>query len=251
MTQPPTPGDALRELRALMQRGVTFDRALQGPPPGTIVQTSLTSKPVRRSAVLILFGALDQVPAGPLPHASATTRMITPSPRVSPALDVLLTRRAAHMRHHPGQIAFPGGGAEPGDAHAAATALREAQEETGLDPAGVEVLGQLPEIPLPVSNNLVTPVIGWWHAPSEVAADHTESVDVFRVPVAELLDPAARGTSILRTPQRARFGPAFALAPQLGGHIAWGFTGYLLAQLFDELGWAGPWDARRELPVKL
>lgn len=232
----PTPGDALRDLRALMARGVTLDFQPQGP---------LADRPLRRSAVLVLFGALDRVPAGD------TAREMS----VAPELDVLLTRRATGMRHHPGQIAFPGGGWEPGDASSAATALREAREETGLDPAGVEVLGTLPKIHLPVSNNRVTPVVGWWHAPSEVAADHTESIDVFRAPVAELLAPTARGTSVLRRrsatgPAITHRGDAFRLAPRLGGHIVWGFTGILLSTLFDELGWALPWAPDQEFPVQ-
>lgn len=238
----PTPGDALRDLRALMGRGMTLDFRPPGPA---------ADRPLRRSAVLILFGALDRVPAAPGTAGSGADSV----PAVAPELDVLLTRRATGMRHHAGQIAFPGGGWEPGDADSAATALREAQEETGLDPAGVEVLGELPEIHLPVSNNRVTPVIGWWHAPSEIAADHTESVDVFRAPVAELLDPAARGTSVLSRrsatgPEITHRGDAFKLAPRLGGHIVWGFTGILLATLFDELGWARPWDPDHEFPVQ-
>lgn len=227
-----TPDGALQDLRSLMHRGLALDFRPQAP---------LADRPLRHSAVLILFGALDRIPA-------------VEGSRVAPELDVLLTRRATGMRHHAGQIAFPGGGEEPDDPHPAATALREAHEETGLDPAGVEVLGQIPPLHLPVSNNLVTPVIGWWHSPSEVAADHTESVDVFRVPVAELLTPTARGTSVLTrpTPEGTKVthrGDAFRLAPRLGGHIVWGFTGMLLAALFDELGWAGPWDPDQEFLV--
>lgn len=223
-----TVADAQRELRELMSRDLT----LQFPPQGALADT-----PLRRSAVLILFGALDRTPAE---GASFS---------VPPELDVLLTRRADRMRHHAGQIAFPGGGVEPGDADRAATALREAQEETGLDPAGVEIFGSLPEVHIPVSNNLVTPVVGWWQLPSKVAADHSESVEVFRAPVAELLDPSARGTSVLRGPNATHRGAAFELSDRFGGRVVWGFTGILLATIFDELEWAVPWDPDRELPV--
>lgn len=231
---PRTVADAQRELRELLRRDVSI---------GYIPQGALADRPVRSSAVLILFGALDQVPArGAL---AGTEREGVPA-----ELDVLLTRRADGMRHHPGQIAFPGGGVEAGDADRGATALREAHEETGLDPAGVELLGSLPEIHIPVSNNLVTPVIGWWSRPSEVAADHSESVEVFRAPVAELLDPASRGTSVLRRPGATFRGPAFRLDERFGGRIVWGFTGILLSALFDELGWAVPWDREQRFEVR-
>jgi 8-oxo-dGTP pyrophosphatase MutT (NUDIX family) len=191
--------------------------------------------------VLILFGALDRTPAS---HTRAEASGMPAE------LDVLLIRRATGMRHHAGEIAFPGGGAEPADGgDPARTALREAVEETGLVPEGVEVLGSLQQVHIPVSNNLVTPVVGWWRLPSDVAADRTESVDVFRAPVAELLDPAARGTSMLRRGASTYRGPAFRLHDRLGGHVVWGFTGILLAALFEELGWAVPWDARQVFAV--
>ena len=75
--------------------------------------------------------------------------------------ELLLTERAHHMRSHPGQVSFPGGSIDPGETPVEA-ALREAQEETGLDPAGVDVFGELPELWLPPSNFAVTPVLGWW-----------------------------------------------------------------------------------------
>lgn len=230
---PRTVADAQRELRELLRRDVPVDYVPQG---------TLADRPVRSSAVLILFGALDQIPA----RGGSTSEDGVPA-----ELDVLLTRRADHMRHHPGEIAFPGGGVEAGDQDRGATALREAHEETGLDPTGVELLGALPEIHIPVSNNLVTPVIGWWCRPSEVAADHSESVEVFRAPVAELLDPAARGTSVLRRPGATFRGPAFRLDERFGGSLVWGFTGILLSSLFDELGWSKPWDRERRFEVRV
>ncbi|WP_336660459.1 NUDIX hydrolase [Leucobacter sp. USHLN153] len=225
---PRTAADAERELRELLRRCTRVAYQPQGVEG---------ARSLRRAAVLILFGALDRRPA------------VQGVDTVAPELDVLLTRRADSMRHHAGQIAFPGGGAEAQDRDAADTALREAAEETGVDPEGVEVLGELPPVHIPVSNNLVTPVIGWWCRPSAVAADHAESVEVFRAPVAELLDPAARGTSVLRAGAMTYRGAAFTLGPHLGGHLVWGFTGMTLASLFDELGWAVPWDTSRELPV--
>ena len=193
---------------------------------------------VRNSAVLILFGELDSVPA-----AADAPQHVTPD------LDVLLTRRSSGLRNHAGQIAFPGGGVEATDTDRAATALREAHEETGLDPSGVDVLGSLPDAHIPVSNYLVTPVIGWWRLPSEVAADRQESIEVFRVPVAELIDPNARGNWQLQYAGNTMRGPAFQLGPQFGGHVVWGFTAMLLSGIFEVVGWEQPWDHERIFEV--
>jgi len=96
-----------------------------------------TSHPAqRRAAVLVLFGVLDALPA----HRAGA---------VAGDLDVLLVTRATTLTHHSGQVAFPGGRIDPGDAGPAAAAVREAVEETGLDPDGVEVLGTLGELPVP------------------------------------------------------------------------------------------------------
>lgn len=188
------------------------------------------------AAVLILFGVLDRVPAA------------TGDTAVARDLDVLLQRRSPTLSSHPGQVSFPGGRRDPEDADAVATALREAEEETGLDPTGVEVLATLPEIPLAASNHRVTPVLGWWRTPSQVAAvDHAETVEVFRVPVAQLLDPATRFTSTLHRMGRTWRGPAF----DVDGTIVWGFTAMLLDDIFEAVGWAEPWDAADERPIEL
>lgn len=186
----------------------------------------------RPAAVLVLFGVLDSLPA-----VSARTAV----PR---DLDVLLQRRATTLGDHPGQVSFPGGRMEPTDDGPAAAALREAVEETGLDPAGVEVLGELPAVPLAVSSHLVTPVPAWWARPSQVVAvDHAETVDVFRVPVADLVDPANRRTAVV--PAGARGTPVTTPAFTVSGVLVWGFTALVLDRILAELGWAEPWDPTR------
>src|SRR6185312_1705654 len=133
----------------------------------------------RRSAVLMLFGAAD---------GSVGDHAVAPSDTA-----VLLLRRASGLRHHPGQIGFPGGGLEPVDVDPSAAAVREAVEETGVDPRGIELFAPLPELPLAVSNHLVTPVPAWWRHPSPVhAVDAGETEEVFCTAVGALLDPANR-----------------------------------------------------------
>ena len=108
--------------------------------------------------------------------------------------------------------------------------------------AHAEHLGTLPELPVPISNNLVTPVLAWWTRVSEVAAvDQRESVDVFRVPVSDLLDPANRAAVEHRRNGRTMRTPAFTVH----GVLVWGFTAIVLSRLFDELGWSVPWDHSR------
>jgi 8-oxo-dGTP pyrophosphatase MutT (NUDIX family) len=159
--------------------------------------------------------------------------------------DVLLLQRAADLRNHAGQPAFPGGAADPEDADPAATALREATEEVGLDPATVEVTAQLPALWIPVSRFVVTPVLAWWREPHPVAPMHPgEVARVERIPVAELVDPANRAW--VRHPS-GYVGPAFRVRSML----VWGFTAGVLSVLLDLAGWAVPWpDAPSlELPV--
>lgn len=213
----------------------------------------------RRSAVLILFGVLDDLPARAPEHAEGVGR----------DLDVLLVQRAATLRSHPGQVAFPGGRLDPedGDLHEVLTApggavsaahvraaVREAEEETGLDPGGVEVLGALAPVPLPVSNHLVTPVLGWWRDVSAVdVVDHAESSLVFRVPVLDLVDPANRHFATLTRGRQTYRSPAFTVpvAGTTSTVTVWGFTGVLLDRLLTALGWAVPWDTGRVLPAPL
>lgn len=161
--------------------------------------------------------------------------------------EVLLLERSHDMRSHPGQIAFPGGSQDPDDSDEVGAALREAQEETGLDPAGVQVFGLLPPLWLPPSNFVVTPVLGWWRVPSPVrAVDPAETASVHKIPVEELLDAANRVT--IRHPMGHK-GPAFLVR----GLTVWGFTAGILDRLFTLAQWNRPWDSSRivDLPERL
>jgi 8-oxo-dGTP pyrophosphatase MutT (NUDIX family) len=153
--------------------------------------------------------------------------------------DLLLIQRASTMRSHAGQPAFPGGAVDEDDEDAAGAAVREAVEETGLDPTGVEVFGALPDLWVPVTNYVVTPVLAWWRTPSAVSAmDPAEVSSVHRVPVAHLVDPANRCQ--VRHPS-GFIGPGFTV----DGLLVWGFTAGLISGLLERTGWAEPWDRSR------
>jgi 8-oxo-dGTP pyrophosphatase MutT (NUDIX family) len=151
--------------------------------------------------------------------------------------DVLLLRRADTLGSHAGQVAFPGGAADPDDDGPIATALREAVEEVGLDPAGVRPVALLPRLFVPVSGFDVTPVLAEWTTPSAVrAVDPAETAAVARVPIAHLTDPANR----LVVRHSSGFQSPAYLFP---GMLIWGFTAGLLTVLLTMGGWDRPWDA--------
>lgn len=157
-------------------------------------------------------------------------------------VDIVLLERARTLRHHPGQVAFPGGGRDPEDTSMTAAALREAEEEAGIVPDTVEVLGTMEPLYIPVSRFEVTPVVGYWAQPGAVQVmDERESYSVYRVPIADLVASANRGT--FSRPDLKITTPAF----DVGVLKVWGFTAGILDFALDHLGWAGDWD--RKAPI--
>ena len=159
-------------------------------------------------------------------------------------VDIVLLQRAATLRHHPGQVAFPGGGRDPEDDSMAAAALREAEEEAGIAPDTVEVLGEMDPLYIPVSKFEVTPVVGYWRQPGQVQVmDQRESYSVYRVAIADLVAPANRGT--FSRPDLKISTPAF----DVGVLKVWGFTAGILDFALDHLGWANEWDKTAPIAI--
>jgi 8-oxo-dGTP pyrophosphatase MutT (NUDIX family) len=194
---------------------VPLARSVHGVPAESLTRFTPPDDATRRAAVLALFGVGE---AGP---------------------DLLICERAHTMRSHAGQPAFPGGAVDDSDADEIAAALREAQEETGLDPAGVTVFGALPDLWVPVSGFVVSPMLGWWHDPVPVRpVDAAEVASVHRVPITELAEPARR----LRVRHPSGYvGFGFDVRDLL----IWGFTAGLINGLLDMGGWSQPWDDTR------
>lgn len=144
--------------------------------------------------------------------------------------DLILTKRASHLKHHPGQIAFPGGKRDAGDVSLEHTAKREAFEEIGLSTGSVEVLGQLPTHET-VTSFMVTPVVGLITAPFSPVPEVGEVEEVFRVPFDHIANPANFRIESRRWQGRLRY---FYTVP-FGPYYIWGATARMLRGLADRL----------------
>lgn len=141
---------------------------------------------------------------------------------------LILTKRSSALKHHPGQIAFPGGKQDETDADITAAALREAREEIGLDPGNVEILGQLPGHET-VTSFAVTPVVGRVIAPFEPVAELGEVDEVFDVPLQHVLDAARFSVQGRRWRGAVR---KYYTVPY-GAYYIWGATARILRTLAE------------------
>ena len=145
-------------------------------------------------------------------------------------MTVLLTQRTDHLHHHPGQISFPGGWVEQGDGSPLAAALRETEEEIGLHPRHVEVIGRLPEYRT-VTGFSITPLVGLVHPPFELELDSFEVAEAFEVPLDFLLEPGNRQRH--RIEYEGVLREYFAMPWE--GRFIWGATAGMLVSLADLL----------------
>lgn len=189
----------------------------------------------REAAVLVLFSGPESAPAdGAVPDDA----------------DLLVTVRASTLRHHAGQAAFPGGAADPTDDGPVATALREAQEETGIDVTRLRPLVTMERTFIAPSRFHVVPVLAYSPDPGPVAVvNEAETAIVARVPLRAFINPDNRLMVYRGDLGRRWAGPAFLLNEML----VWGFTGQVICAMLDVAGWAQPWDTTdvRELDAAM
>lgn len=145
-------------------------------------------------------------------------------------LTALLTQRTNHLAHHPGQISFPGGHVDPGDASPEDTALRETEEEVGLDRRHIEVLGRLDKYRVRTGFS-VTPVVGLVTPPFEIAPDDFEVAEVFEVPLSFLMDPDNHE----RHSRDYKGETRHFYAMPYNGYYIWGATAGMLVNLYHVL----------------
>lgn len=171
-------------------------------------------------------------PAGVTPRESAALLLLYP---LAGELWLPLTVRSSRLTTHRGEVSLPGGGADPDDASPAHTALREAEEELGIDRAAVEVIGQLSSFYIPPSNNRLTPVVGLSAATPDLRPDPHEVESAFVVPLRLLMDEATVREEVWERRGVQMRVPYFLLE----GYKVWGATALLLSELVVRLRRAG------------
>lgn len=163
-------------------------------------------------------------------------RVVTPAAVLVPLINrpagvtVMFTQRTAHLNDHAGQVSFPGGRVEDDDLDRVHTALREAEEETGLERRAVQVIGSLPDYDIPTGFR-VTPIVGWIEPPVAFDPDPFEVAEVFEVPLGHFLDPAnhQRRSDEVQGRRRNYY------AMPYGQRNIWGATAGMLFSLYRAL----------------
>ncbi|MEK7820312.1 MAG: CoA pyrophosphatase [Pseudomonadota bacterium] len=186
--------------------------------------------PGARSPAMALKGDHDLNPGMGIRADLRPAAVLVPIVLREEGLTVLFTRRTDHLAHHAGQISFPGGHIEEGDPEPAAAALRETEEEVGLDRRHVRVIGRLDRYVTRTGFD-VTPVVGLVTPPFAVTPDPTEVAEVFEVPLAFLLDPANHKRMSRDVEGVARH---FYAVPY-GDYFIWGATAGMVMNLYEFL----------------
>ncbi|MCC6659172.1 MAG: CoA pyrophosphatase [Rhodocyclaceae bacterium] len=199
--RPPSPRRVVEPTEALLRQRLAGPRQLQGIEE-------------------------EGAPAGLTPAAVLVPVILRPE-----GLTVLFTQRTAHLNDHAGQVSFPGGRCEADDPSPVHTALRETEEEIGLEPARIEVLGLLPEYRTGTGFT-VTPVVGLVRPPFELSLDSFEVAEVFETPLAFFLDPANHQRHSMEIGGVRRH----YYAMPYEGYFIWGATAGMLVSLHRLLG---------------
>jgi len=218
-----------RQFRTLYQVEEDIRDALDHPLPGSDAHLTLAPRPR-------LGWRPGQIPPG----AKTAAALILFYPRRD-APHLLLTVRAGQLAQHAGQVSFPGGGLEP-DETVYKAALRETQEEVGVDPTQVRLIGALSPLYIPVSDFALHPVVGVTHCPPTWRAGAAEVWRVLETPVAELLTEAGPHRGYLWDEDRRYRVPYL----EVGGERVWGATAMILAELMTVIGapLEDPWRDR-------
>ncbi|MGC9521695.1 MAG: NUDIX hydrolase [Anaerolineae bacterium] len=203
-----------------------LERALDGELPGVAAQVQMASHPGRS-----LPSPSDR------PRQSAVLALLH---RASRELELVFTLRPPSLRHHGGQISFPGGGMEPQDATLKATALRETAEELGISTQQVEILGELSPLFIAHSDNLVHPFVGWVPDLPPLNPDPVEVSSVISIPVRVLLDPQTVDVYRWRRNGQMLTAPCY----RVNGTSIWGATAMILNELLELIRGLGRQDQR-------
>jgi 8-oxo-dGTP pyrophosphatase MutT (NUDIX family) len=195
----------------------------------------LTETDISQRLTAALLGPFEEdssarwMPAAPRPAA-----VLIPFLWHGDAWHILFTRRTELVADHKGQVAFPGGRAEPGDTSPEYTALREAEEEIGVQTTDVRILGRLSDLPT-ITNYCVTPVVGVIPWPYPLRLEEGEVRRAFSIPLAWLADPAHHETHSRSIPGISTPLPVIYFQPY-DGELLWGVSAQIMVNLLSTLG---------------